>query len=135
MDKPTAGICSDASYLIKSNILEYRVKDIETGNVLYSKTFDKFSSPYLTNVGEFFALIRAVKYVLDNNIDLPIYCDSFTAITWVAKKKVKSSIKEKEILSMIDAGCRYLEDIKKLPTIKKWRTDIWGEIPADYGRK
>lgn len=132
--KPTVGICSDSSYSTKTKVLEYQVVNIQSGEVLAKNRFKNSTTEYFNNIGEFFGLVKAVKYVVDNRLELPIYCDSITAIKWVKEKKVKTTIQDKYLLGCVDSGIKYLESIR-LPTISKWQTNIWGEIPADFGRK
>lgn len=130
--KPTRGICSDASFSSKTKVLEYRVVNISDSRVLHQNRFEKLENA--TNLGEFFALVRAVKYVIDNQLDTPIFCDSVTAISWVNNKKAKTSCTDKTMMWRIEQAEIYLKSIT-LPLIFKWQTKLWGEIPADYGRK
>lgn len=132
--KPNVEICSDSSYSIKTKILEYRVVNIQSKQTLSHNQFKDLESKYVNNIGEFFGLVKAVKYVVDNKIELPIYCDSVTAIKWVTERKLKTNITDEYLLSLTNKGIEYLKTIK-LPTISKWQTNIWGEIPADFGRK
>ncbi len=135
--KPISGLCCDSSYSHKTKILEYRVVDIETLNVLYQNQIH--DTYFANNIGEFFALVRAVKHCIDNKTQCEIYSDSNTAISWVQNGIVKSSVLEepenKKLLPFINAGLAYIKTINSLPTILKWNTKDWGEIPADFGRK
>jgi ribonuclease HI len=133
--KPFRGICSDAAYSTVTNIVSYRLFDIEENREIVTRHFADFKSQYLTNIGEFFGLVRAIKYVVDNDLDLPVYSDSQTAISWVLNKMVNTFITEGEVLKLVGSGEKYLKGLEKMPLICKWKTRDWGEIPADFGNK
>ena len=135
-ERPTVGICADAAYSSKTKLLQFRVVNIESLEQLHINRFENCENA--TNIGEFLGLVRAIKYVLDNKMDCHVYSDSATAISWVQSKRVKSdclqNAKNKELPPMIAAALEYLQSIN-LPTIAKWHTHLWGEIPADFGNK
>lgn len=133
--KPTKGLCSDVAYSPKTKLLEYRVVSIENGEVVYSNAIE--NTHFAHNIGEFFALVRAVKYAIENKLDLPIFTDSTTALSWYYAKEVRSDVLEDnpKLQPFVEAGLAYLKSLKTLPKIQKWETKQWGEIPADYGRK
>lgn len=130
---PKVGICSDSSFSSKTKILEYRVVNISNGSVVHQKSFQCLEGEYLNNIGEYLALVRAIKHVVDNNLNVPIYCDSITAIAWV-KKGVKTGIKNEVFSRFVEIAQAYINSID-LPIVSKWQTGNWGEIPADFGRK
>lgn len=142
MDKPIRFVCSDSSYSQTTKLLEYQVYDsvkdvIVANSKIYSETL------WLNNIGEWFALIKSIYYVVNNDIDYPIYVDSNVALNWV-NKGVSTTIQNEKILNLIKSGENYLQYVKDyvgLPEILKWRTKAdefgegWGEIPADFNRK
>lgn len=94
------------------------------------------------NLMEFLALVHGLAYLKKNNLDLPIYSDSKTAISWVWRKTVKTTIKRtqknKNIFELVDRGIVWLQNNSEMINhrrILKWETKAWGEIPADFGRK
>lgn len=91
------------------------------------------------NLVEFLAIVHALAYCKKNNIKIPIYSDSKTAISWIKNKKCKSTInrteKNKVVFELIDRGEKWLAENSYDNRIIKWETEIWGEIPADFGRK
>ncbi len=94
------------------------------------------------NLMEFLALVHGLAYVKKNKLELPIYSDSKTAISWVWKKKPKTTIKRtkenQKIFELVDRAIEWLEKNPEMisnRTILKWETKAWGEIPADFGRK
>jgi ribonuclease HI len=70
---------------------------------------------------------------------LSVYSDSKVAIGWVKNKKAKTKLKEtsknKNIFDLIIRAEKWLRENSYENTIVKWDTKIWGEIPADFGRK
>ena len=71
--------------------------------------------------------------------DLPIYSDSRNAISWVKKKKCKTLLARKPInepiFDLIERAEKWLNTHTYTTQILKWETSVWGEIPADFGRK
>jgi len=94
------------------------------------------------NLMEFLALVHGLAYLKKNKLDLFIYSDSRTAISWVWRKKIKTTIKRtsenKKIFELVDRAIDWLQKNPEMVThtnISKWETKAWGEIPADFGRK
>jgi len=71
--------------------------------------------------------------------DLPIYSDSQIAIGWVKKGKCKTTLarkpKTEELFTYIERAEAWLKANVITNPIYKWNTKVWGEIPADFGRK
>jgi ribonuclease HI len=92
------------------------------------------------NIGEFLALVHALA-LLDNKDrhDITIYTDSKTAIAWVRNKKAKTTLEltkhNKILFEMIEKAESWLKTHTIKNPIVKWETEVWGEIPADFGRK
>ncbi|MFT7120056.1 MAG: ribonuclease HI [Neolewinella sp.] len=92
------------------------------------------------NVGEFLALVHALAFLKSQDMgDLPIYSDSQIAIGWIKKKKCKTTLvknkKTEELYTYIERGEKWLKANPVTNPIYKWNTRVWGEIPADFGRK
>lgn len=92
------------------------------------------------NIGEFLALVHGLSYLNKNGFkQIPIYTDSITALAWVRKKtantKITPSDKNYELLKLISRAEIWLRTNSYQNPIYKWETSIWGEIPADFGRK
>jgi len=91
------------------------------------------------NIGEFLALVLALAYCKKHKINYPIYSDSKTAMAWARKKQVNTKLvrtpKNEQLFVMLINAQNWLRQNTITTPILKWKTDIWGEIPADYGRK
>lgn len=92
------------------------------------------------NVGEFLAIVHGLAYLKkEARLTTPIYSDSSTAIAWVRNKKAKTALVEthrnKPIFDLLERAVKWLHENPYENPILKWETDIWGEIPADFGRK
>ncbi len=92
------------------------------------------------NIGEFLALVHALALLKQKNLpDFPIYSDSKIAISWVCQKKCKTNITfnqtNKELKNLIIRAENWLQNNSFKNPILKWHTKVWGEIPADFGRK
>ncbi len=91
------------------------------------------------NLMEFLALVHGLAYCKQHKLDLPIYSDSRTAISWVKRKVIKTTIKKtatnKKVFELVDRAIFWLKNNTYSNKILKWETKAWGEIPADFGRK
>ena len=118
---------------------EYQGVYTDTKTLLFKQGPFKGGS---NNLMEFLALVHGLAWLKKNKLDLPIYSDSRTAIGWVWKKTIKTTIKKtkenKEIFDLVDRGIVWLKNNPEMISNKyilKWETKAWGEIPADFGRK
>lgn len=127
----------DAACKGNPGILEFRGVYTDTETELFAR------GPYAdgtVNIGEFLAIVLALAWLKKNKLKMPIYSDSRTAISWIKKKRVNTKLawtdKNKELLRAVRNAQQWLKenDISSY-TILKWETRLWGEIPADYGRK
>lgn len=91
------------------------------------------------NVGEFLALVHGLALLKQKESALPVYSDSRNAVSWVKKRKCKTLLERKPInepiFDLIERAERWLNTHTYTTTILKWETAVWGEIPADFGRK
>lgn len=109
-----------------------------------------FKSPVFengtNNIGEFLAIVHALAWQKQKRTLYPIYSDSVNAQKWVREKKCKTKLQPDEkneyLFELIERAEKWLRENEEwmrdnnatIPVLK-WETDIWGEIPADYGRK
>ena len=115
--------------------MEYRGVDLNTGRQIFH-----FGPMHGTNnIGEFLALVHGLALLKQKGSDLPIYSDSRNAISWVKKKQCKTLLTEtaanKPIFDLIQRAEHWLQNNTYTTQILKWETSVWGEIPADFGRK
>lgn len=104
---------------------------------------DLFKSPVFpnatNNIGEFLALVHALAMQKKNGWKYPIYSDSVNAQIWVRQKKCKTKLqpnaKNEQLFELVARAEKWLAENAIEVPILKWKTEIWGEIPADYGRK
>lgn len=132
--KPRSGIAVDGSYSMKDNIGEFRGVDLETGEQIFRESgFTETTN----NVMEFLALITGLRYIKDNKLTCDIYSDSVTAMTWVKYAVVRSASFgcTKTFRAVNDALEFARKEGSDILQVKKWETGIWGENPADFGRK
>ena len=92
------------------------------------------------NIGEFLALVHALAYLSDHKDEkmkkLPIYSDSRIAMGWVKAKKCRTKKNPPpDVKNLIQRAERWLRHNSYSNPILKWETKVWGEIPADFGRK
>ena len=117
-------------------IMEYRGVDVQTG----AELFHQGPFPDATNnIGEFLAIVHGLSYLKKHRLNQIIYSDSVNAISWVRQKVCKSKLVEDastaELWDYIHRAENWLRTNSYTTEIRKWDTDNWGEIPADFGRK
>jgi ribonuclease HI len=129
-------IAVDAACSGNPGDLEYRGVDTATGKELFRQGVFKEGT---NNVGEFLALVHGLAYLKNNGSDYPLYTDSIAAMAWVQQKKAKTELtptaQNKQLFELIARATNWLENNHYVTKILKWETEIWGEIPADFGRK
>ncbi|MDE6231256.1 MAG: ribonuclease H family protein [Muribaculaceae bacterium] len=116
--------------------MEYRGVELMTGRELFKVgPFTKSTN----NIGEFLAIVHALAMMEKLGESHPIYSDSRTGIAWVRNKKVKTQLtrnKETEpSFKMMERALAWLTTHTFRVPVRKWETERWGEIPADFGRK
>ncbi len=116
--------------------MEYRGVYVADGRELFH------IGPYeegTNNIGEFLALVHALAMLKQINSNLPVYTDSRNAIAWVKRKKCNTQLIQSSrnivLFDLIQRAEKWLAENKYQTKIMKWETPIWGEIPADFGRK
>ena len=92
------------------------------------------------NIGEFLGLVHALAFLKkQHQPDLPIYTDSKIAMGWIRKGKCMTTLKRnaqtEELYATIEKAEAWLKENTITNPVYKWKTEVWGEIPADFGRK
>ncbi|SFT50489.1 ribonuclease HI [Lishizhenia tianjinensis] len=129
-------LCVDAACAGNPGKMEYRGVYTKTGEQLFIK------GPYLdgtNNVGEFLALVHGLALLKQKGSTMPIYSDSKIAISWIRQKTCKTKLAKTEmnqqLHQLIARAEHWLRSNQYTTEIRKWETKVWGEIPADFGRK
>ena len=130
-------IAVDGACAGNPGMMEYRGVDVMTGAELFHQ------GPFAdgtNNIGEFLALVHALAFFHNTDNDhTAIYSDSRTAMAWVRNRKCNSKLARTErngrLFELIARAERWLTTHTWRNRIIKWETTLWGEIPADFGRK
>jgi ribonuclease HI len=127
--------------------VEWRGVETATGKQLFK------AGPYpdgTNNVGEFLAIVRGLAWLTENQLNWPLYSDSENAILWVRAKKCRTKMERTgrnaglfELIAEAEAwlsehdfsGSSTAGKAKQPFRVLKWDTEMWGENPADFGRK
>ena len=142
-------IAVDAACSGNPGKMEYQGVFFDTGTDPITTT-ELFKSPLFdegtNNIGEFLAIVHALAWQQKEHVHFPIYSDSVNAQKWVREKKCRTKLSPNEknayLFEVIQRAENWLvmndvwikENALTIP-ILKWKTEIWGEIPADFGRK
>jgi len=129
-------ISVDGAWNTATGDIEYRCVHTRTGELLFAK------GPYedgTNNIAEFLGLVHALAHCAKHGLDLPIYTDSRTAMSWVRRKKAFTkharSERNKALFELVNRAEHWLATNEPANKVLKWETEAWGEIKADYGRK
>lgn len=129
-------IAVDAACSGNPGKMEYRGVYLRTGKEIFH-----FGPVHGTNnIGEFLAIVHGLALLKQKGLDdMPLYSDSVNAQLWIRKKQCKTTLerneKTEELFNMIERAEAWLHNNTWKNPIIKWQTDLWGEIPADFGRK
>lgn len=127
-DPPKSGICSDAGTHGNPGESEYQIADMN-GTVLQHEDL----GVHTNNYAELMGILRSLEYAKKHNIS-EIWTDSAIGMTWIETNKIGKNVHERDEIISIVSEIRLLQKSKAIK-IRKWLTDHWGEIPADFGRK
>lgn len=155
-------IAVDAACSWNPGEMEYRWVDLQTWEEIFHQRFDLWTNnvgEFLAIVHGMAWLedCRRLKEITEDSKkgisedskklqkieydDFPkaIYSDSKIAMNWVREKKCKSLLRNKEpnleVWKAVDRAESWLKKNGVSYKILKWKTEDWGEIPADFGRK
>jgi ribonuclease HI len=130
-------VCVDAACSGSPGILEYRgVYTDSREEIFHVGPFPDGTN----NVGEFLAIVHALTWLSKHERQLHIYSDSRNAISWVytgvCKTQLKHTARNAPLFAIIHSAENWLaENELKDDAVLKWDTELWGENPADFGRK
>ena len=130
-------LCVDAAASGSPGILEYRGVYTESEQEFFHEgPFEEGTN----NVGEFLAIVHALTWLEKQNRRLPVYSDSRNAISWVYAGKCRTNLRQtrrnEPLFNLIQEAESWLaEHTLAKGAVLKWETELWGENPADFGRK
>ena len=115
--------------------MEYRGVHLPSGQQVFH-----YGPVYGTNnIGEFLAIVHALALLKQKGQDMPVYSDSRNALSWVRQKKCKTKLprnaRSEALFQLIERAEKWLHENTYATPLRKWETEQWGEIPADFGRK
>lgn len=126
----------DAACSGNPGVMEFRGVVADTGSLVFHR------GPFVggtNNIGEFLAIVLGLAYLKKENLPWVLYSDSKTAQAWVREKRCKSKLtmtpENAPLFEMIRRAENWLQTNTYSTQIIKWKTEEWGEIPADFGRK
>ena len=138
----TPAIAVDAACSGNPGKMEYQGVFVDFGTQP-ATTVQLFKSPVFdngtNNIGEFLAIVHALAWQKQKKVSYTIYSDSVNAQIWVRQKKCKTKLQRNEkndyLFQLVERAEKWLNENAIEVPVLKWKTEIWGEIPADFGRK
>ena len=128
-------IAVDAACSGNPGQMEYRGVYLKTGKEIfhYGPVFGT------NNIGEFLAIVHGLALLAQRGYTIPIYSDSVNAMLWVKRKQCRTTLplndKTQALHEHIRRAETWLRTHSYSNDLRKWETEKWGEIPADFGRK
>ena len=128
-------IAVDAACSGSPGPLEFQGVETGTGKPIFK---EGLFADGTNNVGEFLAIVEAMKWLDEHQHPWPVYSDSANAIGWVKARKCNTQLarlpSNRVLFERIAEAEKWLRFLTKRKVLK-WDTKAWGETPADYGRK
>ena len=125
----------DAACSGNPGVMEYQGVYIPTRTRVFHYKHPKGTN----NIGEFLALVHGLSYLKKHGLKQLIYTDSVNAMSWVRQRQCKSKLPvdaaTADLWDYVHRAENWLKQNTFTTEIRKWDTDYWGEIPADFGRK
>ena len=132
----TDSISVDAACDGSPGNLEYRGVNTGTGKQIFHQGPFKNGT---NNIGEFLAIVHALALLKKQGNASPIYSDSRNALLWVKQQRIGSKLARTphtaQVWTLADRALAWLNNNSYANPLLKWKTDAWGQIPADFGRK
>lgn len=129
-------IAVDAACSGNPGKMEYRGVITSTGREIFRQGPFEMGT---NNIGEFLALVHALAYLKKQQSNVSIYTDSVNAMKWIKQKEAKTKLQPEtvnlKVFELIARAETWLRNNTWSNPILKWNTGVWGEIPADFGRK
>jgi ribonuclease HI len=133
-------VCVDAACSGSPGPVEFRGVETESGRQIFR------AGPFAegtNNVGEFLAIVEALRWLKRHGKSLPVYSDSQNAIGWIRQGKCRTKLQttaaNRRLFAMIAEAESDLPALlpmsRRREAVLKWDTAEWGENPADFGRK
>jgi ribonuclease HI len=125
----------DAACSGNPGVMEYRGVYVAKGEEWFHQKFELGTN----NIGEFLALVHGLAELKKRGLSIPIYTDSRIALSWYQQKSCKTKLElnsnTQKLFQLIERAEYLLKNYQWTTPVLKWETKVWGEIPADFGRK
>ncbi len=115
--------------------IEYQCVSVQNRvRIFKSKQYSNGTS----NIGEFLGIVHALAFFQKRGDETVIYSDSINALTWLQNGRCNSQVKlsaDDPLSNLIKRANIWLANNQYRSQVLFWDNRIWGENPADYGRK
>lgn len=130
------GWAVDASCMGNPGVMEYRGVELMSGKEIFR--VGPFQDA-TNNIGEFLAIVHALALMYNKGEWHTIYSDSVSGMAWVRRRQIKTTLRptprNEKVFELMARALAWLNTHACNTRILKWQTELWGEIPADFGRK
>ena len=130
------GWAVDASCMGNPGVMEYRGVELMSGKEIFR--VGPFQDA-TNNIGEFLAIVHALALMFQKGEWHTIYSDSVSGMAWVRNRQIKTTLRRTarnaRVFELMARALAWLNTHSYDARVLKWQTELWGEIPADFGRK
>lgn len=111
--------------------MSYKIYDYKNKKFVINEFFDGFCNQ---NVSDFIAIVHAVIYCKDNNLNFPIYTNSTCALSWIKNRKTNSNYfktsQNSRIYRLFKRAEKKIKEIDYENQILLWKTKELGKIAS-----
>lgn len=131
------GLAVDAACSRNPGPVEYRGVNLANGREVFRVGPLQGGT---NNIGEYLALVHALALCAQRGQpSRVIYSDSRTAMSWLrarrANTKLQPNGRNTQVMELLRRADAWVGSHPLTNPVRKWNTEQWGEIPADFGRK
>lgn len=128
----------DGACSVNPGPMEYRGVWVDTGRTAFR------AGPFAggtNNIAEYLAIVHALAWLAQRgDTSTAVYSDSRNAIAWVTRRhghasRIQPTEANALARQLLERADRWLSTHTFANPVLKWQTHLWGETPADFGRK
>ncbi len=127
--RPTQGLTSDAGTHGNPGPCEFQVTDLK-GKLLLHRHLGVHSNNYAELAG-----IEGMIQVAIERGETLLWTDSKIAMGWIRTRRLGPTVHEPDQIMLLIQRINDLLRANPQLQLRKWETQAWGEIPAEFGRK
>lgn len=127
--RPTQGLASDAGTHGNPGPCEFQVTDLKGTRLLH-----RHLGVHSNNYAELAGIEGMIQVAIERGESM-LWTDSKIAMGWIRTRRLGPTVHEPDQIMLLIHRINDLLRANPQLRLLKWETRVWGEIPADFGRK